>query len=131
AAAKDEPVDEPAPRTVLSQHADPPSGARMPRIPLRDVTPGQRLARPITNARGVVLVQAGTELTPSLVARLESMGVDGVFVPGPGTEDALKPLDEALAEIDARFSGHEGDAWMMDLLELVKAQLRERYAAHG
>lgn len=103
----------------------------MPRIPLRAVKPGHRLARPITNATGVVLVQAGAELTPTLLARLESMGVDGVFVPSADGASDRKPLEEALAEIDARFAGHDEDAWMMALREIVVAQLREKYATHG
>jgi hypothetical protein len=103
----------------------------MPRIPLRDVTPGQRLARPITNASGVVLIQAGAELTPALLSRLESMGVDGVFVPAAAGAADLPPLEDALAEIEARFAGHDADEWMMALRDIVKAQLRDKYAAHG
>ncbi len=89
----------------------------MPRIPVTDLRPGHVTAAPVTNATGVVLVQAGAELTAALIVRLQALGIDSVAV----AAGALSP--EARAErragIEARFAGHEHNAWMSALKAVV------------
>ncbi len=97
----------------------------MPRIPLSEARPGQKLSRPAATRAGVVMVQAGTELTSALIERLRFLGIDTVSVHGE-VGGAGRPLEEVLAAIDARFAGHEGDAWMMALKEIVVRQAREQ-----
>jgi hypothetical protein len=75
------------------------------------------------------MVQAGTELTPALIERLRFLGIDTVSVHGEA--GGGRPLEEVLAAIDARFAGHEGDAWMMALKEIVVRQAREQGQAGG
>ena len=52
----------------------------MPRILLSKAQPGQVLTRPVTTSAGVVMVQAGSPLTPALIERLTNFGVDTVVV---------------------------------------------------
>lgn len=89
----------------------------MPRISVTDLRPGQVTAAPVTSATGVVLVQAGTELSSALIARLLGHGVDSVAVVGA----ALSPEERAarLGEIDVRFAGHAGNPWMTELRAIV------------
>jgi putative cell wall-binding protein len=99
----------------------------MRRLPISEVLPGQKLARAITNASGVVMVQPGTALTPALIERLQALGVDSVLIAGdPAGLGAGPSVDERLRELDARFAGHEQDGWMMQLKDIVARQLRAR-----
>ena len=124
--------------TTLMRHAHPPArltcygrtatlavaaSYRMPKIPLSRAEPGQCIAKPIISASGVKMVQAGAELTPGLIERLKSFGVDSIVVSG-GSAD-VKPLDVLLQELDARFAGHELDPWMTGLKQIVEGQLRQ------
>jgi HD-GYP domain-containing protein (c-di-GMP phosphodiesterase class II) len=49
-------------------------------IKLRDVVPGNLLARPITGRSGVTMLESGTALTPKYIERLKNLGIDSVFV---------------------------------------------------
>ncbi len=95
----------------------------MPRLPLHDVRPGQRLARAIVSHAGVVLVQPGAELTPAILDRLRSLGVDAVEVAGEPEEATEVSIEARVEEVDARFAGHEDDRWMMALKAIVLRQL--------
>ncbi|MGE3840692.1 MAG: hypothetical protein AB7I50_03825 [Vicinamibacterales bacterium] len=103
----------------------------MPKRSLDKVEPGQKLLRPATTRTGVVMVQAGEVLTEALIERLRSVGVDTAVIEGPPELD--KTLEEATAEIEQRFVGHEEDPWMMALQDIALRQLRALYdsAAHG
>jgi hypothetical protein len=97
----------------------------MLRILLSKAQPGQVLARPVTTSAGVVMVQAGSRLTPALIERLTNFGIDTIVVTGdasPASADA-RPMEERIREIDARFAGHEQDDWMMTVKQIVIAQL--------
>lgn len=96
----------------------------MPKLPLARVQPGQKLARPVTTAAGVVMVQTGTALTAALIERLRAMGVEMVTVAssGSGAGDA-RLRAEQVADVEARFAGHEQDPWMMWLKDIVLRQL--------
>jgi hypothetical protein len=96
----------------------------MPRILLSKAQPGQVLSRPVTTSAGVVLVQAGAELTPAILERLANFGVDTVVVHDAAAAAADdRPVAERVREIEARFAGHEQDDWMMTLKQIVVAQL--------
>jgi len=99
----------------------------MLRVPISEVQPGQKLARAITSAGGVVMVQPGTELTPPLIERLRTLGIDSVMIAGdPEAPPDGPSLEERLRELDARFAGHEQDPWMMQLKDIVARQLGAR-----
>jgi hypothetical protein len=97
----------------------------MPKLPLALVRPDQTLARPVTNATGVVLVQAGTLLTPVLIDRLMALGIDAVTVVTDAGDTLDGPsMEERLRELDARFAGHEQDPLMTQIKDIVARQLR-------
>jgi hypothetical protein len=100
----------------------------MPRIPIGEAQPGQKLVRPAVTRTGMVMVQPGTELTEAIIQRLQNLGIDSISVEGRVAGDA-KPLDEALRELDERFAGHEQHAWMMQLKAIVARQLRDNASA--
>jgi hypothetical protein len=101
----------------------------MQRVPISEVTPGQKLARAITSGGGVIMMQPGTELTPPLIERLRTLGIDSVVVAGDleAPPDG-PPLEERLRVLDERFAGHEQDPWMMQLKDIVARQLGARGA---
>lgn len=90
----------------------------MPRIPLSEAQPGQKLRRPAATRAGMIMVQPGTELTAAIIDRLRNLGIDSVFVEGSGRGTEKSP-EEIRREIQERFRGHEHDAWMMELKEIV------------
>jgi hypothetical protein len=94
----------------------------MRRVTVRQLVPGQSLAAPVTAAGGVVLVQTGTQLTESTIARLIDRGIESVLVQEDDAADPERIAAEAAA-IEARFTGHDGNAWMMALKQILLAQL--------
>ncbi|WP_276358323.1 HD-GYP domain-containing protein [Cohnella caldifontis] len=52
----------------------------MKELKLRDVAPGNLLARPVTGKTGVTMLESGTALTPQYIERLKNLGIDSVFV---------------------------------------------------
>ena len=102
----------------------------MRRVDVRQLAPGTVLAAAVTSASGVVLVQAGSELTDPLIARLLQLGVESVLVV------ADEPVDpEVLARharaVEALFAGHEADPWMMALKHIVLGQASAGKAGGG
>jgi hypothetical protein len=71
----------------------------------------------------MVLVQAGTVLTESLIGRLKALGVTSVVVAGPDGPGQDQPVEEVLQELDHRFRGFEEDELMMGIRQLARAEL--------
>ncbi len=91
----------------------------MPRLPLSHAQAGQTLARPVTNANGMILMQPGTVLNDTLIERLRNSGVQSLVI----VDDAVERSPEAVQQaFDALFTGHEDDAWMMELKAIVVQQ---------
>lgn len=67
----------------------------MRRVWTRNVKEGQILALPVTNSKGVTVIQKGMQLTPSVIDHLRKLGVQRVFVEEPAFEgiDAREGLD--------------------------------------
>ncbi len=95
----------------------------MGRLAIEEVTPGQTAARPVVNANGMVLVQAGTELTASLITRLKGLGVATVVVAGADGLGPRKPVEQQVDEIERRFEGHNDDELMMAIKQMVIDQV--------
>lgn len=97
----------------------------MRRVSVQKLTPGMRLARAINNEAGMTIMGEGTELTASLIDRLEGMGVSSVRVEGRGAPEIT--MDKALAELEDRFR-RSGDSQRMGVLKSVlRAGIEERY----
>lgn len=97
--------------------------AAMARISLGQARAGQEVVRPVVNNNGVVLVQAGTRLSESLIERLRGLGISFIVVAGadpivPGPAPAAQ-----LAELDRRFAGHDDDPLMSELKRIVAVQI--------
>jgi hypothetical protein len=90
----------------------------MPATPIDRVTAGQVLEQPVTNASGVTLVRAGTELTGPLLSRLRDLGYLQLDV-APTGEALIEARAAARAAIEDRFRGHEQNPLMMQIRDLL------------
>lgn len=63
------------------------------KLNLSQVTPGMKLAEPITNASGITLMPAGIRLTPMFIVRLKKWNIDTIEV------FLDRPKDKATANI--------------------------------
>jgi len=52
----------------------------MPRIALDKLQPGMKLAKPVMNQSGLVVLAEGAELTTTLIEKIHDMEFVGVFV---------------------------------------------------
>ncbi|TVR01379.1 MAG: hypothetical protein EA399_02150 [Desulfovibrionales bacterium] len=90
----------------------------MQKIPLKLAAPGMKLAKPILRDNGLVLVAEETELSESLLERLERMDVAMVTVQGNpvnlgGTE--TNPYTERAKRLEHLFRKQAEDPWMIQL----------------
>jgi hypothetical protein len=105
------------------------------KIPLSLARPGMALARPVLRDNGMVLVAEGTELTESLLARLEGIGVASLVVQGeavaaPGASGGLSWSDRA-GRLDHLFRRHGQNSFMLQFKELVRRFMVAKAAAEG
>lgn len=92
----------------------------MHRIPLSNAQAGHVLARRVASAGGMAMMPSGTALTPALIERLERAGIQSVVI--ADEHDAGVSPDDLRHAFDELFAGHEHDAWMMELKDLVVRQ---------
>lgn len=97
----------------------------MLRIPINDLKPGMKLAQSIQNDSGMILLSKGTELTPSIIERIIEMGIGIVSI--EGRKAPLKPKEEVLEEINARFKKTENERHMDLLKRLVIEHVNKLY----
>jgi hypothetical protein len=98
----------------------------MQKIPLDMAKSGMKLAKDVLTDNGRVLCGQGTELTDSLLLRLDNLGiqsitVEGFPVPMPGEE--VKPLEVLIEELEERFKMVTSDPVLMEIKEIFKKQL--------
>jgi hypothetical protein len=100
----------------------------MQKVPLSLAAPGMKLAKPVTNKRGMVLYGAGAVLTKEIIARLSDMGVEQITAEGHllDTGDTGKDLSQHIDELHSRFRYVEGDPLMSKIKSLLLERLRER-----
>ena len=97
----------------------------MQKIPIHLAAPGMKLARPVQNEQGLVLVGAGTELTPGILARLQQMGISKLVVEGHPVDlpnEGPRTPEELRAAYEERFSIVGDDPVLMNLKELLLAR---------
>ena len=105
----------------------------MPVKKLDDTKPGDVVACELTNGQGAVLVKAGTALNEGHLRLLRMWGVnivriraeDGTESAGNATQ-AEKLLDEAEAEIKARFGASLDNEVMAEILRVAVEQRAAR-----
>ena len=100
----------------------------MQKVQLSLAAAGMKLAKPVTNKRGMVLYGAGAVLTKEIIARLSDMGVEQIRVEGHplDTGDMAKKLSQHIDDLDSRFRYVEGDPLMSKIKSLLLERLRER-----
>lgn len=94
----------------------------MQKIPLSLAKPGMKLAKPVTKANGMPIIAAGVELSESLIARLDGMGIDRVFVVGDAVAASQNP-SERVTRLEHLYRRLADDAFQGK----VKRYLREYF----
>lgn len=97
----------------------------MPSISVENLTPGMKLAKPLSKGNMVILGE-GTELTEAWIARLADMGVEQVYVDGPAIQPI--PLEQALTELDVRFRNILDKPHMSEIRRIAKMHIEGLYA---
>ena len=93
----------------------------MKRVSVESLKPGAKLAKPVVNDAGMILIGEGTTLSDAHINRLQNMNVSSVFV--EGTAGPVKTREELLAELDARFIKTEREPYMSTLKKIFKEQI--------
>ncbi|MFO0751784.1 MAG: hypothetical protein U0411_00480 [Thermodesulfovibrionales bacterium] len=97
----------------------------MPKVSVDSLKPGMKLAKPVVNESGMILLGEGTELTEAHIERLQNMTIGSVTV--TGSAQSKKPKEEMLAALDARFSKTEGEPYMSFIKQVLAEQIEEAY----
>jgi len=99
----------------------------MQKIPLMLAKAGMTLARDVFRGDspiGIPICGKGTELTDSLIARLENMDIQTVHVEGhPVWEEGERSFDDLLRDLDGRFSKTLHEPLNAMLYDIYKAFL--------
>lgn len=107
----------------------------MQKIPLMLAKSGMVLARDVfrgNSPMGIPICGKGTVLTDSLVARLDNMDVQSIYVEGhPVWEEGGQSLDEMLADLDRRFSKVRSNPHMEKLYDIYKNYLTRSMGGDG
>ena len=97
----------------------------MPKIPVDNLKPGMKLARPLLNSSGMVLMAEGTELTEARISKIENMGVDSVFIDGPSRP--LQPKEDLLGALEKRFAKTGTSPQMAMIKKAVREHIEAMY----
>ena len=86
------------------------------------------LAEPAVSDQGTTVCGVGTELSDSLIGRMENFGVARLTVEGHPVKKSGedKSLAELEAELDTRFSHHAAVPLMMEIKGVFRERLHER-----
>jgi hypothetical protein len=97
----------------------------MQKIPVSKLEIGMKLAKPVTAKSGMVMLGEGTELTVTWIERIQDMDITNIFVEGPPVQTI--PREEAMDDLDARFSHLEGKPYMNVIKQIVKEHIEGLY----
>lgn len=99
----------------------------MRRLYVSESQPGDVIAEPVVNDRGMVILPKGAELTAPVIRRLQQMNVTEVAIEGDDPDaPPPKTFDELLEDLDERFEGLEQHRVMMEIKAIVREHLDER-----
>ena len=97
----------------------------MQKIPLNLAATEMVLARDIfknDSPTGMPICGKGTELSDSLISRLQQMGVQSLYVEGhPVWQEGDRGLTEQLADLEKRFSKTMDNRYNTTLLEVYRS----------
>jgi hypothetical protein len=97
----------------------------MPRLTPDNLKPGMILSKPVINANGVVMLAEGTELTASLIDKIDGMDIEAVSVKGAPQSGAT--LEQMMDELNKRFKGVEKAPYMDIIKKAVREHIEELY----
>jgi len=101
----------------------------MARVSAKDLLPGMRLAKPVVNKNGLVMIGEETELTTSLIDKIQTLDVESIYV--HGAVNALPSRGEVLAELDRRFRKVESQPFMAVIKAAISEHIESLYREHG
>jgi hypothetical protein len=101
----------------------------MSRVLATKLTPGMKLARPVLNESGLVMIGGDVELTDLLIEKIQGMAVDSVYIQGSLTVRA--PKEEVLAGLDERFRNVEAKPHMGMLKKVIADHIEGLYEEPG
>lgn len=94
----------------------------MPKVLISKLRPGMKLAKPVRNDSGMILLGENTELSEALIQRLEKMSIENVSIVAEAQNE--KPPALLLAELAERFRKTENQPHMALLKRLFEEQIR-------
>jgi hypothetical protein len=97
----------------------------MVKISVSKLEAGMKLAKPVSAKSGMVMLGEGTELTAKWIERIQDMGITNVFVEGLPVQ--VISMQEALADLNARFARVEGKPFMNAIQKAVKEHIEGLY----
>jgi hypothetical protein len=97
----------------------------MPRIALDKLKPGMKLAKPVTNQNGLVMLAEDTELTTTLIDKITDMDIAGVYIKGMTQPDL--PKEEMFAGLNQRFKNVESEPYMDVIKQVLKEHIEGLY----
>ena len=97
----------------------------MPKLPADKLLPGMKLAKPILNKAGIVLLGEGTELSETWVRRIQDMELANIYVEGP--EQPTVPKEKLLEQLDERFKNVEDKPHMAMLKRVIRQHIEGLY----
>jgi hypothetical protein len=101
----------------------------MRRVLLDEAKPGDEVAEPVKNDRGMVILPEGAKLAPSLIERLRKMGVKEIALEGDDPNaPPPKTLDELRDDLEFRFEGLDDNPLMMGIKRIAGDHLEGRKA---
>ena len=105
----------------------------MGKLPIEQLIPGQRVARPVLTPSHVTLMQPGIVLTTALIDRLRDLGVQEVWVEDAPVGVTVHPpnLEEQLAALECRFADHQSNPLMLELKAVIARQFVQEHEHHA
>jgi hypothetical protein len=95
------------------------------KIALDKLEAGMKLAKPVENSSGMVLLGENTELTVELIDKIKGMGIDSVYIQGMSKPSV--PIEAMLSDLDDRFKMVESEPHMDILKKVFKEHIASLY----
>lgn len=97
------------------------------RLSVAEITPGMKLAKPITNANGSTLMPAGIRLTPMFIARIKKWNIESLDVLIDEKESQPEATSESarIKAAAARGSGDDDEELSEEQLEFARGVAAE------